>query len=85
MGIRIEEKIIAYDSITCGAIDPSYLGIKKEEIEKYLSENPMPKDGMYTAEDLIHDLTCSEGVYMLPKGIKEETIDYIEELLNDLI
>ena len=36
MGIRIEEKIITYDSITCEAIDPSYLGIRKEEIEKYL-------------------------------------------------
>ena len=36
MGIRIEEKIITYDSITCEAIYPSYLGIRKEGIEKYL-------------------------------------------------
>jgi len=85
MGIRIEEKIITYDSITCEAIDPSYLGIRKEEIEKYLSENPMPEDKMYTAGDLMHDLACSEGVYTFPKGIKEETIEYIEELLNDFI
>ena len=45
----------------------------------------MPEDKLYTEEDLILDMTRSEGVYTLPEGIKEETIEYIEELLNKLV
>jgi len=85
MAIRIEKKIIAYESITCTAIDPGYLGIDEDNIRNYLRENPMPEDELYTEEDLIMDLTRSEGVYTLPEGIKEETIEYIEDLLNKLV
>jgi hypothetical protein len=85
MGIRIEKKIMAYESITCTAIDPSYLSLDEDTIRKYLRENLMPEDKLYTEEDLILDLTRSEGVYTLPEGIKEETIEYIEELLNKLV
>jgi hypothetical protein len=85
MGIRIEKKIMAYESITCTAIDPSYLSLDEDTIRKYLRENLMPEDKLYTEEDLILDLTQSEGVYTLPEGIKEETIEYIEELLNKLV
>jgi len=85
MGIRIEKKIMAYESITCTAIDPSYLSLDEDTVRKYLRENLMPEDKLYTEEDLILDLTQSEGVYTLPEGIKEETIEYIEELLNKLV
>ena len=46
----------------------------------------MPEDPAYSPEDLIYDLTrMSEGAYFLPRDIKPETAEYIEELLNSLI
>jgi len=83
--IRIEEKLVAYDSMTYEAINPEYLGLTEEEIRKYMKKNPMPKDPTYTPEDLIQDLTNSSGMYTLPKTVRPETIEYVENLLNNLI
>jgi len=84
MAIRIQKKLIAFESITMSGIDPSFLGLEEEEIKEYLQKHKMPEDEFYSEEDLIGDLTNSEGIYTLPDGVKEETIDYIEELLNVL-
>jgi len=83
--IRIEEKIVAFDSMTYDAINPEYLGITESEIREYMKEHPMPEDPEYTTEELIADLTMASGMYCLPPKIKAETIEYVEELLNALI
>ena len=83
--IRIEQKLIAYDSITWEPINPEFIGITEKEIIDYMKEHPMPKDPNYTPKDLIADLTHSSGMYCLPSNVKVETIEYIEELLNTLV
>lgn len=85
MGIRIENKLIVFESVTMTAIEPTYLGIDKTEIRDYLKEHPMPEDPMYSADDLVNDITQSDGMYTLPEGTKPETLGYIEDLLNALI
>jgi hypothetical protein len=85
MAIRIEKKIIAYESVTMTTFDPSYFKWDEDEIRRYLNENPMPEDETYSKEDLIFDLTRSGGTYMLPSDIKDETLYYIEGMLNKLI
>ena len=83
--IRIEQKVVAFDSMTYDAINPEYLGISEAQIRDYIKEHPMPEDPNYTAEDLIADLTHSSGMYCLPSNVKVETIEYIEGLLNTLV
>ena len=82
--IKIRRCWVAYEDTLGTAVDPEYLPITREDIENYMKEYPMPEDPEYTKEDLIYDLTASSGVYTLPDGIKQETADYIEELLNAL-
>ena len=82
--IKIRRCWVAYEDTLSTAVDPEYLPITREDIENYIKEHPMPEDPEYTKEDLIYDLTASSGVYTLPDGIKQETADYIEELLNAL-
>jgi hypothetical protein len=83
--IKIEKKLIAYDSITMEPVYPQYAGITEEKIRSYLAKHFMPEDPAYTPEELIMDLTDSEGIYILPSTVKEETIDYISDLLNALV
>ena len=85
MSIGFKEAIIAIESVTCTAYDPEYNRIDKEELDRYLQEHPFPKDDVYSEEDLRNDLLYSSGVYILPRGVKTETIDYIEDLLNELV
>ena len=82
--IKIKRCWVAYEDALSTAVDPEYLSITREDIENYMKEHPMPEDPEYTKEDLIYDLTASSGVYTLPDDIKQETADYIEELLNAL-
>ena len=82
--IKIRRRWVAYEDTLSTAIDLEYLPITREDIENYMKEHPMPEDPEYTKEDLIYDLTVSSGMYILPDGIKQETADYIEELLNTL-
>ena len=83
--IRIERKIVAFDSMTYNAINPEYLGISEAQIREYMKEHPMPEDPEYTPEELINDLTASSGMYCLSSNVKAETIEYIENLLNALL
>lgn len=84
MGIRIEKKIVALESMTCCAIEPCYLGITEGEVIEYEKEHPFPKDDDYLFSDLLQDLH-SEGTWCFPSGIKEETVEWIEEMLNKLV
>ena len=84
MGIRVNKYWVVYDSTSMQAIDPQFLNITDEMIEKYMKENPMPKDPQYSPKDLIGDLTESSGFYCIPDGTKKETRNYVVELLEDL-
>ena len=85
MGIRVEERVVVYESVTMEAINPEYLGITEEQIREYMKKNPMPEDPAYSPEDLILDLTQSSGMLTLPKKTKPETREYVADLLNTLL
>ena len=85
MSIRVEPKIIVYESVTMTAIDPEHLGFKEDEIRRYMKENPMPDDPSYSSNDLVIDLTESAGILTLPDGVTPETMDYVAELIQALI
>lgn len=85
MSIRVDKFWLVYESITGIGIEPEYLSITREDVEKYMKNNPMSEDSAYTKEELIEDLTMSSGFYVLPEDTKEETRDYVAEMLNELI
>ena len=76
--------MLAYDSITMSAIEPIGLQITKDELMDYMKEYPMPEDEKYSKKDFISDITqYASGFYSLPDGVKEETVEYVEDALND--
>ena len=83
--IRVDKFYVVYDTATMEAVNPEYLSLTREEIEEYMKDHPMPEDPEYGREDLIEDLTMSSGFYCLPNDTKEETREYVAELLNALI
>ncbi|MEW6687323.1 MAG: hypothetical protein AB1393_14155 [Candidatus Edwardsbacteria bacterium] len=85
MSIKIGRFWVAYESVTMAALDPEYLCLCEDEIREYIAKRPMPEDPHYSAKDLVDDLTKSSGFYCVPDDTKEETKDYIEELLNELV
>ncbi|MCK4339656.1 MAG: hypothetical protein KAW87_06695 [Candidatus Cloacimonetes bacterium] len=87
MSIRIERKIIAFYSCTMEPINPEYLSITKYKIRKYINEyqREIPDDPNYSIEDMVHDLTNSSGMYTLPFDTSKAMIEFVEELLNELV
>ena len=85
MGIRVGDFKVVYESVTMEALDPQYLGISEQDIEQYLKEHPMPVDPEYSVEDMIGDVTQSSGFYTLPRNIKQETADFIADMLNEIV
>ena len=85
MGIRIEKKVIVYNSTDMLAIEPQYLGINETDLRKYLADNKFPEDPSYGYGDLVYDLLDSTGIWTLPNEIKQETCDYIVEALYALM
>ena len=83
--IRVERFWVVYNSTTMEAVNPEYLSLTREKIEEYMKDHPMPEDPAYSKEELIEDLTKSSGFYRLPDNTKEETREYVAELLNALI
>ena len=65
-------------------IDPKRLDITKEKILEYVKTHPMPIDPAYDLENLIDDLTDGSYPYMLPFKIKEETIQFVMKLIDEL-
>lgn len=66
------------------SVDPQRLDITKEKILEYIKTHPMPNDPEYSLDDLIFDLTEGGHIYLLPFKIKEETMRYVEKLIDDL-
>jgi len=83
--IRVDKFYVVYESTTMEAVNPEHLSLTREEIEEYMKNHPMPEDPAYSKEELIEDLTKSSGFYCLPNDTKEETREYVAELLNALI
>lgn len=85
MSIRIENKVVVYESVSMEAFNPEYNRIKAEKIKEYLKKHPMPEDPEYSSDDLIYDLAESSGMYTLPDGVKPETMEYVSDLLSELL
>jgi len=83
--IKVGRFWVVYESVTWETINPEFLGITREQIEEYMKEKPMPKDPNYSKEDLIGDITQSSGFLTIPENTKEETREYVAELLNALL
>jgi len=84
--IRASNNIHFIDSVTCTGYDPEYNRVNEDELNEYLGKHPFPKDPTnYSVEDLKNDLLHSSGLYTLPKGVRKKTVEYIEDLLNELI
>lgn len=84
MGVKIKKTYMVVDS-NGYFINPQRLRIAKKEILKYVENNPMPEDPAYSSEDLVFDLAEHYQEYwVLPNNIKEETIRYIEILIDKL-
>lgn len=86
MGTKIRKINIAIDS-NGYHVRPGKLDITKEKILAYVKDFPMPEDPEYSLDDLIIDLaepSSLYGIYTLPIDIKEETMRYIETLIDKL-
>ena len=82
MSIQIRKWYVPIQSITGNVIEPEYMDWKKDDIEEYLKEHPMPEDKNYSKEDLMSDLTDSSGSLTFSSDLKEETIEYLSDLMN---
>jgi len=85
MGIRFERnKCGIYDSINCRFVEPAYLLLDKQKVTQYLKEHPFPKDPAYSEESLLGDLQTT-GSWTLPNDIRDETGEYIAEMIHTIL
>lgn len=82
MSIKIRKEFVAIHSMSGDAVAPEYMDWKKLDIREYLQENPFPVDENYSVDDLINDLTDSSGALTFAPIVKDETIKFIETLMN---
>ena len=80
MGIRIEKKLVVFESVSMAAIEPNCVFTNKEEVRKYIKEHPFPETEFYATKDLIGD-TQSEGMWTLMEEVTEEQQNYIEDMV----
>lgn len=73
-----------FDSMSCRFVEPMYLLISDKQLTDYLKKNPFPEDSVYSVQDLMMDMKTT-GSWMLPKDIKEETGNFIAEMVQELI
>lgn len=84
-GITIKRYYVAIHSYNGQGVEPEYMNWQKKDIEAYLKEHPMPDDPNYSKEDMISDLIDSSGTLTFPEDCKQETIDFLEGLMNWLM
>ena len=85
MGIRASDSVHFVESTTFTPFEPQYNRINEKDLDDYIQQHPFPNDPVYSVADLKNDLLFSEGLYILPKGVSQEMIKYIEDLLNHFI
>ena len=81
---KVDDHFGIWDGFNCEFINPEYLGLSEKEIKDYLKENSFPRDPDYSEKDLIHDLTGSQGSYIVPTK-KRETAEFIAKMISDLL
>lgn len=81
MGIRIEKKLVVYESVTLNAIEPQYVFPDREEVKEYLKENPFPEIDGYDKDHLLWD-TQSDGFWTLPENVTGEQKEYIINMID---
>lgn len=79
MGIRIEKKLVVFETVSMTAIEPSSVFTNKEEVLKYIKEHPFPETKFYGTQDLIGD-TQSGGMWTLMEEVTDEQQNYIEDM-----
>jgi len=85
MSIRFVKKQCGiYDSVNCLFVEPDSLMISKEAVAKYLKKHPFPEDPAYSKESLLLDMQTT-GSWTLPNDIKDETGEFIAEMVQELI
>ena len=84
MGIRVERKLVVFESITGVGIEPEYTGITPGQLRAYMIGNPVPIDSEYSKEDILADIRSS-GVWFLPDKTSEAVQDWIAQMLSDLL
>ena len=82
---EIKKLYIVLENTTWNTLDPEYAIVNEEVLNAYLKENPMPKDPEYSEEDLKNDLLHSSGALTFPLSLRKETIEYIQDLLNEIV
>ncbi len=80
MGIRIEKKLVVFETVSMAAIEPSGIFTKKEEVLEYIKEHPFPETEFYGTQDLIGD-TQSGEMWTLMEEVTEEQQNYIEDMV----
>ena len=87
MGIEVREfkdgRYLIWDGYNCEAVNWESLFIDEDEIRKYLENKPFPEDKEYSKEDLLRDLYATGSITV--RCEKEETADYIAEMIYELI
>ena len=84
MSVRAMKAWVFLQSCTGIGFNPEYGGISAGKIRAYIKEHSMPKDPEVTKQDLIQDISNSSGLYTLSADAKEETADYVADMLNEL-
>ncbi len=81
--IKIEKKLIVWESVTCKGIEPYYLGIDVEDVDSYAEKFPFPYSQVYSLEDLKNDLQ-TDSLWTLPIEMEAEpeVLNWIENFLN---
>ena len=79
-----DNSLVLWNNSTETSVNVKDLNISEEKLRKYLKENPMPEEDNYFENDLIHDLTCSTGAFLIPDGLYPETIEYIKNLIDKI-
>ena len=74
-----------WDTCSCRFMDYDGLGFSEEHIDNHIGMgNPFPDDKFYSYTDMIYDFTEASGSITM-RCEKEETADWIAEMINDLI
>ena len=81
---KVDNWFAIWDDINCEFIHPEHLCLSEEKLKRYLRENSFPKDSEYSEKEMIYDLTCSKGTYIIPTK-KRRTAEFIAQMISDLI
>lgn len=83
MGVSIKKINTVVDS-NGYLVRPGRLCITEEKILEYIKDHPVPEDPEYNLDGLITGLTDPPTWFIFLPDVKEETMRYIEKLIDEL-